>query len=83
MHHRLKIERMYYDAIISGKKTFEIRVNDRDYQSGDTIEMWATGFPFPPILATIGWVSNYKQTQNHVVFSLLNITQGDLDDYHF
>ena len=38
MKHLLKIEDCYYEAIISGEKTFEVRYNDRNYQKGDMIE---------------------------------------------
>lgn len=29
----------YYDAVVSGAKTFEIRRNDRGFQTGDVIEL--------------------------------------------
>lgn len=35
--HRLKIEPVYYDRLRDGSKTHEVRLNDRDYQVGDTI----------------------------------------------
>lgn len=35
--HELKIKRECFDAILDGKKTFELRKNDRDYQVGDLI----------------------------------------------
>jgi len=37
MEHRIKIQKCYLMHILEGKKTFEIRRNDRDYQVGDTI----------------------------------------------
>jgi len=37
MHHELKIEQCYLIHILEGKKTFEVRKNDRDFQVGDTI----------------------------------------------
>lgn len=36
--HELKIYREYADAIISGKKTWELRLNDRRYAVGDIIK---------------------------------------------
>lgn len=33
--HNLKILPEYYEAVISGRKRFEIRKNDRDFQVGD------------------------------------------------
>ena len=35
--HKLKIDEVYLDALLSGEKTFEIRYNDRGYQRGDTL----------------------------------------------
>ena len=37
MNHTLKIESSSFNHIQEGKKTFEVRYNDRDYQVGDTI----------------------------------------------
>jgi hypothetical protein len=38
-HHAVKCILPYFEAAISGKKTFEIRKNDRDYCEGDTITL--------------------------------------------
>jgi len=35
--HEVKIRPEYYEPVISGKKTFEVRYNDRDYQAGDAL----------------------------------------------
>lgn len=35
--HVLKILPEYYEAVLSSKKTFEIRKNDRDFKVGDTL----------------------------------------------
>ena len=35
--HDLKIAPEYFDAVDSGEKTFEIRLNDRDFKVGDTV----------------------------------------------
>jgi ASC-1-like (ASCH) protein len=37
MLHQLKIKQCYLYHIREGKKTFEVRKNDRDFQVGDTI----------------------------------------------
>ena len=38
-HHVLKCWPEYFDAIGSRVKTFEARMNDRDFQSGDSLEL--------------------------------------------
>jgi len=35
--HDLKIYPEYWEDIVTGKKTFEVRKNDRDYQVGDLL----------------------------------------------
>lgn len=44
-HHTLKILPKYYRAIERGKKTFEVRFNDRNFQEGDMLELreWFSG----------------------------------------
>ena len=39
MIHALKILPGYFEDVISGKKTFEIRKNDRDYKVGDLLAL--------------------------------------------
>lgn len=45
MNHELKIWPQYYDPVARGLKTFEVRKNDRGFQSGDTVTMheWNPG----------------------------------------
>ena len=37
--HFLKLQTEYFDAVLNGLKTFEVRKNDRDYRLGDTLEL--------------------------------------------
>jgi len=73
--HELKIEENYLTHILEGRKTFEIRFNDRDYQVGDKIE-------FTPIMRTdnkipkrdclfiITYLTDYEQQTDYVVFGI-------------
>lgn len=37
--HILKTDSSYFQDIINGKKTFEVRFNDRDFKVGDILEL--------------------------------------------
>ena len=37
--HQIKLASMYYDDVVNGRKTFELRKNDRRYRVGDILEM--------------------------------------------
>lgn len=39
MIHALKTEPQYFEAIIDGSKTFEVRKNDRDFRVGDCLAL--------------------------------------------
>lgn len=39
--HEIKLDIKYFDDVKIGKKNFEIRKNDRDYQIGDILELRA------------------------------------------
>ena len=38
MLHEIKIKMSYADAILEGRKNFEVRVNDRGYNAGDKVQ---------------------------------------------
>lgn len=37
MLHELKIEKQFADAVLDGRKTFEVRKNDRGFKAGDLV----------------------------------------------
>lgn len=37
MTHYIKIDNSYADAVLEGRKNFEVRLNDRGYNSGDYV----------------------------------------------
>lgn len=39
MEHRLKIMPEYFQAVIDGRKTFELRKDDRGFSVGDTLAL--------------------------------------------
>lgn len=36
--HKLKLREEFADDVCMGNKTFEVRINDRDFQKGDTVQ---------------------------------------------
>ena len=75
--HNVKIEAKYFDAVVSGDKTFEIRFDDRGYEEGDFIVMHkvlSNGFvDGETIQKRIGFITEYEQKQCYCVFSLLDL----------
>jgi len=82
--HELKILPPYFEEVRKGRKTFEIRENDRDYQTGDTVILQE----YDPAVEglnregrytgrvawfKIGYVTAYRQIPGYVVFSLLKL----------
>lgn len=42
MIHKIKLMEAFADAVLSGEKNFEIRLNDRGYQKGDYVRFIVT-----------------------------------------
>jgi hypothetical protein len=78
MKHELKIWPQFYKPVSEGRKTFEIRKNDRGFQAGDWVSLneWEpsagcyTGAA--PLCFTIGYV--LPVDAERVVFSLIKET---------
>lgn len=75
-HHDLKIEPAFFEAVLSGDKTFEIRNNhDRGFQKGDTITLHelckiaSTMKSGRTYSGVITYVIGYAQQPGWVVFS--------------
>lgn len=82
--HEIKIRCDYAEMILSGKKTFEIRVNDRDYREGDEVIMTQVDkraepiHEAPKIHATIGTVlEDWGLKRGYVVFLLLDVEEAE------
>lgn len=71
--HKLKIEPQYYDALLLGIKTFEIRKNDRDFKVGDILKLseykdgYYTGGSHR---AKIIYITDYAQQEGYVVMGI-------------
>lgn len=42
MRHELKCEQIYFRSVLSGEKRFELRRDDRNYQTGDVLDLRET-----------------------------------------
>lgn len=59
--HELKVAPEYWDALVDGSKTFEVRRNDRAFQRGDLLHLWRVdrhGYRsvHDPLVATVTYV---------------------------
>lgn len=92
-HHNLRTWPRYFNEVVSGKKTFEMRSNDRDFREGDTVTLQE----YDPVLEAhtgrelsfrIGYVLNSVQKlglpklsdEIAVVFSLLPVDEGQITE---
>lgn len=71
--HKLKIQREYFKAVMSGDKTFEIRKNDRDFPVGDIVLLEefieASGYTNRQAAVIIKYITDYEQKDDYIVFS--------------
>lgn len=63
--HRVKIEEVYLERILSGQKRFEIRKNDRDYQVNDWVHLNCEN---RTVAVKIIYISDYEQKPGYIVF---------------
>lgn len=74
MIHELKILPEYFDSVVSRKKTFESRKNDRDFQEGDIVILKKhtkkKGFSGDYLRAKITYVTDFAQKKGFVVFAM-------------
>lgn len=91
-YHKLKITTQYFEAVSELKKTFEIRLNDRDYKAGDVLVLRefneSYGLAGNQIGFTgreIAFITNYVLydfeglAPNYVAMSLSTMTAPDRD----
>jgi ASC-1-like (ASCH) protein len=69
--HELKTTPVYFEGVWSGRKNFEIRFNDRDFQVGDNVNLleWDDDkFTGRAVRVRIIYLSAFKQRKGFVVF---------------
>lgn len=72
-HHKLKLRKEFVQPVLEGKKTFEVRLNDRNYRVGDTLK-------FIPVEAVDGEKQEVKRISmpeiEDMVFEITYILEG-------
>ncbi len=76
MKHKLKIQPQYFEEVCSGKKSFEIRNNDRNFQVGDTLLLQefipeTQEFTGRIIERKVTYITDYAQQENYVVMAII------------
>lgn len=79
--HRLKILPEFYDPVVNGEKTFEVRLNDRGYQVGDVLvlcEWWPEGgFSGPEVRRVVSFIyAGVGMEPNYVCMSIAKEAGG-------
>jgi hypothetical protein len=83
MKHTLKTVSPYWELLISGEKTFEIRYDDRCFQKGDILELkhWSTENSCffsadAPLLYEVTMVCHYCQKRGWCVLGIKKLKEG-------
>ena len=84
--HFLKIIKEYYEKIITGEKTFEIRNNDRKFLVGDRLQLdeWHQNDPIPysgrSCIVEVAYITDWNQRGDYVVMGIKLIGSDDTDE---
>lgn len=70
--HMLKIQEEYLNALKAGIKTFEIRLNDRDFNVSDILLLHEEGSK-QCYMCSVTYITQYAQKENYVVMSVVPI----------
>lgn len=73
MKHELKCLPQYFQAVWVGDKTFEIRLNDRNFKERDEVVLqeWdGEDYTQRSIEGIIRYLTDFQQQPNYVVFSV-------------
>lgn len=80
--HGLKIYQEYFEAVKDGRKKFEIRKNDRDYNVGDILvlleyDKYYEAFTGEKITVEITYMTGFAQQDGYVVLGIEEIWEGE------
>jgi hypothetical protein len=90
--HTLKIAPMFYKRAIDGSKPFEIRKDDRDYQTGDLIEMYEYSSAMSwsaerraktksnMVYGQITYITKFNQQEGLVVFGYKKLSRKKFEE---
>ena len=82
MRHELKILPKYYNDVVAGKKNFELRKNDRNFQVGDILVLkeWSGDYTGRKIEAEVKYIlqdcPEYGLDEGYCIMSL-NVLSGE------
>lgn len=80
VRHHLKILPEYFEALKDGRKTFEIRHDDRGFKEGDTLSLneWQDGYTGRSIEVDVTYITNFQQQPGNVVLGIKKkVGEGD------
>ncbi|KAF6602368.1 DUF3850 domain-containing protein, partial [Bacillus sp. EKM417B] len=80
VRHHLKILPEYFKALKDGRKTFEIRHDDRGFKEGDTLSLneWQDGYTGRSIEVEVTYVTDFEQKSGNVVLGIKKkVGEGD------
>lgn len=77
MHHDLKLFTKFFQPVVDGKKRSEVRLNDRNYEIGDTVTLYEgqpglEGFEYTgrTVSAMISYIDDFGCQHGYVNLSL-------------
>ncbi|MCX2854258.1 MULTISPECIES: ASCH/PUA domain-containing protein [Bacillus] len=81
VRHHLKILPEYFEALKDGRKTFEIRHDDRGFKEGDTLSLneWQDGYTGRSIDVHVTYITDFEQKPGYVVLGIQKKVREDDD----
>ena len=84
MVHSLKTWSDYFQAIRQGRKTFEIRQNDRNFAVGDWLHLKEYNhreqrFTGDAVLVMVSYITDWEQKPGYVVMGFREVNDGRIE----